>query len=228
MMEEYNYQISFRDDPLTIIKISYVVNSKKEATMNITRGDNPLNLIVHPNFRLKTLGFSEWLKVHALTSKKSRTSNNLLLQSLRAKFQWVINQAKRLGLPLLPELATFRLTTEDKKRKRTEIMKERESEFHITSIVQLIRLLKHINQDSLEAREMYNIIEMEIESRDDVNKAREIIRTNSYGMGIDLRSDKGPLSIGLRGIKDQLSAKHQLAVKGLSECKASESNIRRI
>nr|GEU29018.1 hypothetical protein [Tanacetum cinerariifolium] len=28
--------------------------------------------------------------------------------------------------------------------------------------------------------------------------------------------------------KDQLGAKHQLAVKGLSECKASESNIRRI
>nr|GEW24256.1 hypothetical protein [Tanacetum cinerariifolium] len=33
---------------------------------------------------------------------------------------------------------------------------------------------------------------------------------------------------GLRGEEDQLSAKHQLAVKGLSECKASESNIRRI
>nr|GEV45350.1 hypothetical protein [Tanacetum cinerariifolium] len=30
------------------------------------------------------------------------------------------------------------------------------------------------------------------------------------------------------GKEDQLSAKHQLAVKGLSECKASESNIRRI
>ncbi|GKB72214.1 hypothetical protein Tco_0933626, partial [Tanacetum coccineum] len=153
MMEEYNYQISFRADPLPIIKICYVVNSKKEATMNITRGDNPLNLIVHPNFRLKTLGFSEWLEVHALASKNT---------------------------------------------------------------VQLIKLLKHINQDSPEAREMYNIMEMEIESRDDVNKAREIVRNNLDGMGIDL------------GIKDQLSAKHQLAVKGLSKCKASESNIRRI
>ncbi|GJX86663.1 retrovirus-related pol polyprotein from transposon TNT 1-94, partial [Tanacetum coccineum] len=37
-----------------------------------------------------------------------------------------------------------------------------------------------------------------------------------------------PLSIGLRGKEDQLSAKHQLAVKGLSECKALESNIKRI
>ncbi|GKF29585.1 hypothetical protein Tco_0095927 [Tanacetum coccineum] len=32
----------------------------------------------------------------------------------------------------------------------------------------------------------------------------------------------------LEGEEDQLCAKHQLAVKGLSECKASKSNIRRI
>nr|GEV47272.1 UBN2 domain-containing protein [Tanacetum cinerariifolium] len=31
-----------------------------------------------------------------------------------------------------------------------------------------------------------------------------------------------------RGSEDQLSAKHQLAVKGLSKCKAPESNVRRI
>ncbi|GKE07662.1 hypothetical protein Tco_1399680 [Tanacetum coccineum] len=37
-----------------------------------------------------------------------------------------------------------------------------------------------------------------------------------------------PLSAGHRGEEDQLSAKHQLAVKGLFKCKASESNIRRI
>ncbi|GKA46872.1 hypothetical protein Tco_0739755, partial [Tanacetum coccineum] len=37
-----------------------------------------------------------------------------------------------------------------------------------------------------------------------------------------------PLSAGLRGDEVQLSAKHQLATKGLSKCKASESNVRRI
>ncbi|GKE58154.1 hypothetical protein Tco_1497339, partial [Tanacetum coccineum] len=35
-------------------------------------------------------------------------------------------------------------------------------------------LLNHINLDSPEAREMYKIVEIEIESRDDVDKAREI------------------------------------------------------
>ncbi|GKF74599.1 hypothetical protein Tco_0220931, partial [Tanacetum coccineum] len=98
MMEEYNHQISFRADTLPITKISYVVNSRKEATMKITRGDNPLNLIIHLNFRLKQLGFSELLDV--------------------------INQERRLGLPLPPELATFRLTNEERKRKRTEFIKE--------------------------------------------------------------------------------------------------------
>ncbi|GKC23603.1 hypothetical protein Tco_1025753 [Tanacetum coccineum] len=84
MLNEFNHQ---RADQLPITKISYVVNSKKESTMKITRGDNPLNLIVHPNFRLKMLGFSEWLEVHALASQKSGKSNDMLLQSLRAKFQ---------------------------------------------------------------------------------------------------------------------------------------------
>nr|GEV44539.1 hypothetical protein [Tanacetum cinerariifolium] len=124
MMQEYKNQISFRVDTLPITKISYIVNSRNEATMKITRGDNPLNLIVYPNFRLKTLSFSEWMEVHALASKKSGTSYNLLLQSLRAKFQWVINKSKRLGLLPPPKLATFRLTAEEKKRKRTELIKE--------------------------------------------------------------------------------------------------------
>ncbi|GJR89708.1 hypothetical protein Tco_0213719 [Tanacetum coccineum] len=124
MIEEYKHQISFRADQLPITKISYVVNPNKEETMKITRGDNPLNLVVYPNFRLKTLGFSEWLEVHALASKKSGKSNDMILHSLRAKFQWIINQAKKLGLPLPPALATFGMTTEDKKRKRTKILEE--------------------------------------------------------------------------------------------------------
>nr|GEV63253.1 hypothetical protein [Tanacetum cinerariifolium] len=124
MMEEYNHLISFRDDKLPIIKISYVVNPNKEATIKIARGDNPLNLIVHLNFKLRTLGFSEWLKVHALASKKTRKSNDMLLQSLREKFQWVINQSKKLGLPPPPTLETFGMTVDGKKRKRTEFFKE--------------------------------------------------------------------------------------------------------
>ncbi|GJX30788.1 hypothetical protein Tco_0240643 [Tanacetum coccineum] len=96
MMEEYNHQISFRTDQLPITKISYVVNPNKEATMKITKGDHPLNFTVHPNFRLKTI----------------------------AKFQWVINQAKKLGLFPPPTLATFGMTVEDKKRKSTKFLKE--------------------------------------------------------------------------------------------------------
>nr|GEX84000.1 hypothetical protein [Tanacetum cinerariifolium] len=163
---------------------------------------------------------------------------------------------KETWTPPSPELATFGMTAEDKKKKRTELLKEvfvkerievdgsqrnltpppgvvgkkglvirepeawffyynanfdlvfqRESEFHITSTVQLIKLQKTIVQDSPEAKEMYKIMELEIESWLSVEE---------------------PLSAGLRGDEDQLSAKHQLAVKGLSKCKASESNIRRI
>ncbi|GJW92216.1 hypothetical protein Tco_0169769 [Tanacetum coccineum] len=199
MMEEYNHQISYRADRLPITKISYVVNSRKEATMKITR------------------------EVYALASKKFGTSNNLLLQSLKAKFQWVINQAKRLGLPPPPKLATFGLTAEEKKRKRTELIKEvfltedvrvygmernlipppgvmpiqglainkpesgiffmngntdigfqRESKFHLTPTIELIRLQKQIKMDSEIAREMFSRINYVIDARSDYTKAREI------------------------------------------------------
>ncbi|GKC24228.1 hypothetical protein Tco_1026378 [Tanacetum coccineum] len=229
MMEEYNHQISYRVDPLPITKISYVFNYKKEATMKITRGNNPLNLIIHPNFRLKMLGFNEWL------------------------------EAKRLGLPPPPKLVTFRLTAEEKKRKRTEFIKEvflsgdvrvdgmdrnlippprvlpiqglvinepesgiffmngnteigfqRESEFHLTPTTELIRLQKQIKVDSEIAKEMFSKMNYLIEARKIRLRVRE------------------PLSGRIRGEEDQQSAKHQLAVKGLSEGKASESNIRRI
>ncbi|GKD74726.1 hypothetical protein Tco_1333008, partial [Tanacetum coccineum] len=235
ILEEYSHRISFRADPLPITKIIYSVNSNKEATMKIIRGDNPLNLIVHPNFRLKSLGFSEWMEVHALASKKTGKSNDMLLQSLRAKFQWVMVQAKKLGLPPPPALATFGITAEEKKRKMTQFLKEafitedirvdrmdrnlipppgvvpieglvikepesrifymnrntdivfqRESEFHLTPTVQLIRIQNQIKVDSEIADEMFRKMIYVIEAMSDCIKAKETVM-------------KEPLSDGLRG-----------------------------
>ncbi|GKA38037.1 hypothetical protein Tco_0724602 [Tanacetum coccineum] len=95
--------------------------------MRIPRSNDPLNVSVHDKFRLKTLGFSEWLEGHSLASKSKGKSNDLLLQSLRAKFEWVLTQAKALGIPPPPELSTFGLSVlaVDKKRKRSsEILEE--------------------------------------------------------------------------------------------------------
>ncbi|GKD22531.1 hypothetical protein Tco_1224234 [Tanacetum coccineum] len=58
---------------------------------------------------------------------------------------------------------------------------------------------RSIIQDSPEAKEMFKLMEYEIESRNDVVRAREIVEKN------------------LDGIEVQLSAKHEMAVKGLSE-----------
>ncbi|GJV63052.1 hypothetical protein Tco_1473880, partial [Tanacetum coccineum] len=44
MLEEYNHYITFRADPLPITKISYKVDSSKQASIRITRDNNPLNL----------------------------------------------------------------------------------------------------------------------------------------------------------------------------------------
>nr|GFA46243.1 hypothetical protein [Tanacetum cinerariifolium] len=93
--------------------------------MRITRDNDPLNVTMHDKFRLKTLGFSEWLEVHSLACKTKSKSNDLLLQSLGAEFQWVLTQAKALGIPPPPELSTFGVSINVKKRKRSsEILKE--------------------------------------------------------------------------------------------------------
>nr|GEX83310.1 hypothetical protein [Tanacetum cinerariifolium] len=168
--------------------------------MRITRCNDPLNLIVVPNIKLKMLSFSEWIEVHALASKKKGKSIDLLLQSLKAKFQWVLNQAKKVGLPPPPELATFGMTCEDKKRKRTEFLKE-------------MFVTEDIRVDGMNR----NII-----------PPPKIILIDGFVISEPELSIKEPLSDGLGGDEDQLSVKHQLAVKGLSECKALESNIRRI
>nr|GEY49522.1 hypothetical protein [Tanacetum cinerariifolium] len=70
IMEEYNHCINFIKDPFPITKFSYRVNnSTKEATMRITRNHQPINLVMYGKFILNMLGFTEWMKLHALASK---------------------------------------------------------------------------------------------------------------------------------------------------------------
>ncbi|GJR15008.1 hypothetical protein Tco_0797660 [Tanacetum coccineum] len=94
MIREYNDYITKRLDPLPITKISYTISKRtKEATMRITR-------------------------VHALASKGKSQSNIYLFKSLKAKFQWVLTQARKLGLPLPFELSTYKLNPAGRKIKR--------------------------------------------------------------------------------------------------------------
>ncbi|GJX12935.1 hypothetical protein Tco_0204693 [Tanacetum coccineum] len=87
MMEEYNHCITFRDYPLPITKFSYRVNNSiKEATMRITRNNQPLNLKIYDKFVLMKLGFTEWLDLHALLSRVQTKSNDQLLKTPKAKF----------------------------------------------------------------------------------------------------------------------------------------------
>ncbi|GJU13629.1 hypothetical protein Tco_1136025 [Tanacetum coccineum] len=93
MLDDYNKHITHMADKLPITKISYKINSSKEATIRITRNNDLLNLMLYEEFRLKTLGFSEWIE--------------------------------RLGVLPPPELSTFWVPVDEKKRKRSsKILKE--------------------------------------------------------------------------------------------------------
>ncbi|GJY65365.1 hypothetical protein Tco_0467603 [Tanacetum coccineum] len=151
MLDEYNKCIYERVDPLLITKIHYRVSSSQDATMRITRDHDPLNV---------------------MTSSKS---NDLLLQSLRAKFNWVITQAKKLSIPPPPELAYFGNLCRRQKRLVIKELEEgifyydgnfdlvfqRVSKFHLATTVQLARLQGSIIRDTTEAEEVYKLIELE-------------------------------------------------------------------
>nr|GEW76038.1 B-box-type zinc finger, zinc finger, PHD-type, DC1 [Tanacetum cinerariifolium] len=72
---------------------------------------------------------SEWLKVHSLASKSKVKLNDLLLQSLKAKFKWVLTLVKALGIPPSHKLSIFLLSvlTVDKKRNRRLGLSKRRS-----------------------------------------------------------------------------------------------------
>ncbi|GJT00847.1 hypothetical protein Tco_0822016 [Tanacetum coccineum] len=88
MRDEYMQCINFRDDPLPITNFKDKISkSSKIATMQVTRNKQPLNYKIFDDFKLKMLGFSEWLELHALSYKNKDASNDLLLKNLQAKFK---------------------------------------------------------------------------------------------------------------------------------------------
>nr|GEV18935.1 kinesin-like protein KIN-14C [Tanacetum cinerariifolium] len=242
-----------RTNPSPITKISYINNSQKEATMRITRGNDPLNLTVYLHFRLRMLGFSEWLEVYALASKKLGKSYDVLVESLKEKFQWVLNQAKKLGPPPSPELATFGMTAEDKKRKRTEFLKEVFVKER-TEVDGSQRNLTHpgvVGKKGLVIREpeagffYYNVnfdlvflreLEFHITSTvqlirlqknivQDSPKAKEMYRIMKLEIESRLSIEE-PLSARLSSDEDQLSAKHQLFFSYVGRCDRKTCSLR--
>ncbi|GJW58987.1 hypothetical protein Tco_0105718 [Tanacetum coccineum] len=126
MRDEYMQCINFRDDPLPITNFNDKIRkSSKIATMRVIRNKQPLNYKIFDDFKLKMLGFSEWLELHALAYKKKDASNDLLLKNLQAKFKWVVTTAEKLSIPPPPQLTDYKLPpAEGKRKRRVEVMKE--------------------------------------------------------------------------------------------------------
>ncbi|GJS65871.1 retrovirus-related pol polyprotein from transposon TNT 1-94 [Tanacetum coccineum] len=197
-------KIKNKADQFLITKISYMINNHtKEETMTIERNNQPLSLILYEKFMLKTLGFSEWIEIHVMASKNKTKANDVLLKNLKAKFKWIMSQAEKLGIPPPLELSAFGLSATEKKRKKAQRSPRKESEFHLATTTQLIRLQNDIQRDTPEGEEMFKKIELTIEARNDVAEARKTVKENLDGLG-------------------------QHIIEGLAECKASVSNLRRI
>nr|GEV24514.1 hypothetical protein [Tanacetum cinerariifolium] len=141
-------------DPMPITKISYMVDSSKQASIRIMKGNNPLNLTVYDKFGVKMLGFTKWLELHALASKSNSKANNLLFKILKAKFTSLKSQAKKLGLTPPPQLSAFDLHAPKKKRK-----------------------------GSPEVEDMFAKMKLIIEAWNDVTEARKVVKDNLDSLG---------------------------------------------
>ncbi|GJU69136.1 hypothetical protein Tco_1255395 [Tanacetum coccineum] len=251
MLAEYNHYIHFRAHPGRITKINYKIDKvTRDATMRIERDNQPLSLTVMEKFGLKQLGFTKWIETQAgklgispppeLTEvgltpaeRKRKRTSEIVKEVFVTEHIHVDETQRNLTLPpgvvgksrlviREPEAGFFYFNA------NFDLVFQRESEFYKTSTVQLIRLLKHINQDSPEAKEMYKIIELEIESRNDVNRAQEIAK---YRRPAECKASEGkriPVECiaSEEGNEDQLSAQHQLMIKGLADSIALASNLR--
>ncbi|GJS52290.1 hypothetical protein Tco_0625652 [Tanacetum coccineum] len=180
--------------------------------IRIERNNEPLSLSVLENFMLKMLGFSEWIEVHGLAAKNKSKANDILIKNLKAKFEWIKAQARKLGIPPPPELSAFGLSAVDKKRKRSsEILKE---VFFQQDIIvdgmhrNLVPPQGVVGSRGLrntpDAEEMYKRLQLAIEARDDLTKARKVVKDNLDGLGIHTKWYQ-------RVKKELLSAKPQRA-----------------
>ncbi|GKE19651.1 hypothetical protein Tco_1427228, partial [Tanacetum coccineum] len=119
--------------------------------------------------------------------------------------------AKKHGLPIPLQLTAFELPPVEKKRKiRFEVMKEvflkediivdgmhrnltpprRQSEFHLATTAQLIRIQNAIKVDSMIAREIFDKMIYVTEARSNFIEAREVVQRNLDGLGYITRSDR--------------------------------------
>ncbi|GKB72887.1 hypothetical protein Tco_0934299 [Tanacetum coccineum] len=249
MLAEYNHYINFKAHPGRITKINYKIDKvTRDVTMRIERDNQPLGLTVMEKFGLKQLGFTEWIEVQALASKgKSKAADTLLKKGGLTPAE---RKRKRTSNIIKEVFVTKDIRVEGMQRnlipppgvmpiqglviselesgiffmnRNTDIGFQRESEFHLAPTIDLIRLQRQIKVDSEIAREMVSRMNFVIEARDDYNKAREAVEKNLETLGCIPAECKAS-----EGNEEQLSAKHQLIIKGLADGKASTSNLRDI
>ncbi|GJW54033.1 hypothetical protein Tco_0098118 [Tanacetum coccineum] len=131
------------------------------------------------------------------------------LKTLRF-IEWleVITKAKKLGLPPPPELAHFGKPAEDRKRKRTKILHEvfvKENIVVDRMHINLIPPLGVVGSREFHLATTAQLIRQQSAIQRATPEAKEMIK--KLKLTIEARDD---------------------VIKGLSECKASERNIRRI
>ncbi|GJX94413.1 hypothetical protein Tco_0348999 [Tanacetum coccineum] len=85
-----------------------------------------------------------------------------------------------------------------------DLVFQREEEFHLATTKQLIRIQSAIQRDTPEGEVMFKKMELTIEARSDVTKARKIVKENLDGFGQHMLNRVARDSIGSTGFSEKI------------------------
>nr|GEY09255.1 hypothetical protein [Tanacetum cinerariifolium] len=170
MMKEYNHCMNFKEDHLTITKFSYRVNnSTKEATMRVTRNNQPLSLKKKAHKKRKRRAEL----IHEVFVKE-----NIVMDGMHMNLVPPARVVRSVGLVINElEFGIFCYN------ENYDLVFQMENEFHLATTTQLIKIQDAIKIDSKIAQELYDKIIYVIQVRDDVVEARKIVQDNLDNLG---------------------------------------------
>nr|GEW65303.1 hypothetical protein [Tanacetum cinerariifolium] len=135
-------------------------------------------------YRISTFGVS-------INDKKRKRNSKILKEVFVKKYVVVDGMHKNLVRPLGVEGEKGRVIREPESgifyyNGNFDLVFQRKEEFYLATTAQLIRLQDASQRGTSEVEEMFKKIELTIEARNDVNRARKIVQDNLDGLGQDM------------------------------------------
>ncbi|GKB56781.1 hypothetical protein Tco_0912967 [Tanacetum coccineum] len=156
----------------------YLIKSLQEKFQWVVKQAKKIGRDPPPELQLLVLTPAERKRKRTDDLRKMFPADDLLVDGSLRKITLPVGVEPKIDKVIRePEVGFFYLNGS------TDLCFQRESEFHLTSTVQLIKLHPCIKLDSQEAKDMYALMSLTIEARDDLEEARKAVEKDTDLLG---------------------------------------------